>query len=341
MNDEIESGEAPTSANHGIFSYKGEISRGKFVFLSIFLFLVSGFIVFIGEIAAKEGEPLIYILTSTGYAVLSIIGAMLFIKRCESIDISPYHIFWALIPLGVLPLFFYLIFAKKKTNGGYTQEKARKTYYIVIFPSLVVWLLCVMYVLKVSFFDSTNEQSVAYHPVSPITEERQKQTAVPKEKVITETITVSGHYLSKTSIYVNGITNGSVTFYKDWLCVTCAQYDAVRAFGGSNGADPEYLVFVRTNQQANKLQNGYLIGYSMEVARRGAFLKGNLSGTRTDVSEYEVDCRNKRLRLLTSYLYSGYFLDSVPFKTINWVPNWIYPQNNFRELSVIEQTCRK
>lgn len=75
-------------------------------FLSIFLFLVSGFIVFIGEIAAKEGEPLIYILTSTGYAVLSIIGAMLFIKRCASIDISPYHIFWALIPLGVLPLFF-------------------------------------------------------------------------------------------------------------------------------------------------------------------------------------------------------------------------------------------
>lgn len=38
MNDEIESGEAPTSANHGIFSYKGEISRGKFVFFVDFPF---------------------------------------------------------------------------------------------------------------------------------------------------------------------------------------------------------------------------------------------------------------------------------------------------------------
>ena len=326
--------------DHSILSYKGTISKVKFIILSVLLFCVGLLLSVVIGVATDKEFFGVLLVTLLLYFCNFIIASLVLIKRSAALGVSPYNLFWIYIPFGIIGLFSYFIFAKPNEISNYSEKKAKRALIInaAVMVSIAVISFCSGY------FDASSNATAASDSEQQTSETMTSRSPEKssQERIETKKILVAGHSLEKNSVYKNDILKGAVTHYKDWLCVTCSYLDLQSAFSEEKLSDPEILFFVKVNKNKTS-QNGYLTGYTLTVAKKNTYLRDALPGTnvKTTLDKYEVDCVNKKYRLLSTYFYSEYFDDSLPVDIVNWKGKWkVSQENDFYERALVEQTCR-
>lgn len=352
--------------NNSLFSYKGTISKTRFVLTNIIVSLASVLLQPFVENSQSLTIVLILVLVQLAILCIAIFST---IKRCASIKVSPYIVFWVFVPFAGLILFFYLLFAKESTKPSYNESKARKAALLLIAIPLVVLTLIFIgglrQVINSPHLDDIDTTELQNSPALP-----QVGRTVPKRSASTQsnqhnqglntfnnepeiiTSIVSGHPLLRKTIHVQntGNSGGSnvfaivQTYWKDWTCITCTGLDTVKAFSDTTPEEPDVLFFVKQPaSQQDVSEGGLRSAFGMSVAKKGFYFNDKRTETpvRTYIDEYEADCSSGQLRRVCTYLYSSYFPEERPFKTIILNEQWFSAEKNLNFLALINNSCQK
>lgn len=353
--------------NNSLFSYKGTISKTRFALTNIIALLAFGLLQPLVE-NSQSSLAITLILLLIQFAILCI-AIFASIKRCASIKVSPYIVFWVFVPFAGLILFFYLLFAKESTKPSYNESKARKAALLLFAIPMVVFIL--------SFIAGLRQATNSSHLDDIGTRELQNSPAlaqvgrtVPKKSASTQsnqhnqglntfnnepeiiTSIVSGHPLLRKTIQVQntGNSGGSnvftivQTYWKDWTCITCTGLDTVKAFSDTTPEEPDVLFFVKQPASQQDVSEGSLrSAFGMSVAKKGFYFNDKRTETpvRTYIDEYEADCSSGQLRRVCTYLYSSYFPEERPFKTIILNEQWFSAEKSLNFLALINNSCQK
>lgn len=352
--------------NTGLFSYKGTISRTRFVLTSIIAVLAIALLSPLTEQSTSLALAAIGALTQLS---LFWIATFAMIKRCASIKASPYHVIWVFVPFAGLILFFYLLFAKERTEPVYSESKARKAALSMLAIPMTLAVLFfisgIRQVINESHQEDVEPTALRHSPAQPQVENtaprnpapaqsnqlNQGSNTVANEPEITTSI-VSGHPLRRVTVRIQNtgnagsanITSVSQTYWKDWTCITCTLLNLSQAFSNKAPEEPEILFFVKqpADQQASSARM-LRTSFGMLVAKNGLHFndKRTDAQVRTYIDEYEVDCGAEQLRRVCTYLYPSYFPEERPIKTIMLNERWLSGQENVYYGALINSSCQR